>query len=62
MILFEMGRFQRPTDDRPACAGHPHPFVLCSPVQLSTVAVLINEGDQAGEEVAQLATLRLVWG
>jgi hypothetical protein len=59
--LLAVCRLQRPADDRPARAGHPDPFVLCSAVQLSAVAVLIKEGDQAGEEVAQIAGIRFVW-
>jgi hypothetical protein len=52
---------QRPADDRPTRAGHPHPFVLSPAIQLSAVAELIKEGRQAGELVAQLATISFVW-
>ena len=45
---------QRPADDRPTRAGHPDPFLICRAAQLSAIAVLIKEGDQAGEEVTQL--------
>jgi len=45
---------QRAADHRATGAGHPDPFVLCPAVQLAAVAVFIKEGDQAGEEVAQL--------
>jgi len=41
---------QRLADDRTARVGHPHAVVICPAVQLSTVTVLIEEGDQAGEE------------
>jgi len=51
---------QRAADDCPTRARHPDPYLICPAVQLSAVAVLIKEGDQAGEEVAQLATIRLV--
>ena len=43
---------------RPTRARHPDPFVLSPAVQFSTGPVLIREGDQAGEKVAQLATIR----
>ena len=59
--LLAVCRLQRPTDDRPTCAGHPDPFVLCPTVQFSTVAMLTKEGDQAGEEVAQLGGTGLLW-
>jgi hypothetical protein len=35
-------------------------LLICAAIQLSTVAVLIKEGDQAGEKLAQLATIRFV--
>jgi len=40
-------------------AGHV-PAELCPAGQLSAVAVLVEEGDQTGEEVAQHATIRFV--
>ena len=58
--LLAVCRLQRAADDRPARAGHPNPFLVCSAVQVTAVAVLIKEGDQAGEEVAQLARIG-VW-
>ncbi len=50
---YESG-LQRPADDRPTRAGHPDPFLIYRAAQLSAIAVLIKEGDQASEEVTQL--------
>jgi hypothetical protein len=47
-------RLQRPTDNRPTRAGHPDPFLICAAVQLPAPAMLLEEGGQAVEEVAQL--------
>ena len=52
--------FQSPADDRPTRADHPDPFVLCPAVQLPAGAVLIEESDEAGEHVAQLAGTEFV--
>jgi hypothetical protein len=53
-------RLQRAADDRPTAAGYPDPFLVGPTVQLSTSLMLLEEGGQAGEEMAQLARIRFV--
>jgi hypothetical protein len=46
---------------RPTRTGHPDPFLFCPAVHLAAVSVLIEKGDQAGQDLAQLAGTRFVW-
>jgi hypothetical protein len=60
--LLAVCRLQHPTDDHPARAHHPHPLVISPAIQVPAVAMLLEEGSQAVEEVAQLANIRVHCG